>query len=122
MEDEAAAALDALQAKLEAAEKELSIWKSVFPDIAPEHVLPDRSLLEAEIARLKALLAEASEALAPFQKLGAMLEVDHQRMMKIDPTERDCIIYEPAGARSSRIVGAHIRSAAAIKEKIDGRT
>lgn len=36
--------------------EELSIWKSVFPDIAPSSVLPDRSLLEAEIERLRAAL------------------------------------------------------------------
>lgn len=30
--------------------EELEIWKSVFPDIAPERVLPDRSKLEARLA------------------------------------------------------------------------
>jgi hypothetical protein len=37
-------------------EADLSIWKSVFPDIAPENVLPDRSTLEAENARLREAL------------------------------------------------------------------
>jgi hypothetical protein len=32
---------------------DLDIWMSVFPDIAPENVLPDRSTLEAENARLR---------------------------------------------------------------------
>ena len=45
---------DALRKRLAAAEEELSIWKSVFPDIAPERVMPDHSLLHAEIKRLRA--------------------------------------------------------------------
>jgi hypothetical protein len=36
--------------------EDLDIWKSVFPDIAPENVLPDRSTLEAENARLREAL------------------------------------------------------------------
>jgi hypothetical protein len=45
---------DALRKRLAEAEEELSIWKSVFPDIAPERVMPDRSLLHAEIGKLRA--------------------------------------------------------------------
>ena len=37
-------------------EADLGIWMSVFPDIAPENVLPDRSTLEAENARLREAL------------------------------------------------------------------
>jgi hypothetical protein len=40
-------------------EEELSIWRSVFPDIAPERVLPDRRLLLDRIAELEAALATA---------------------------------------------------------------
>jgi hypothetical protein len=47
---------DALRKRLAQAEEELSIWKSVFPDIAPERVLPDRSLLHAEIKKLRAAM------------------------------------------------------------------
>ena len=43
------AALDALYA----AQQELATWKSVFPDIAPDSVLPDRSLLVAANAQLR---------------------------------------------------------------------
>jgi inorganic triphosphatase YgiF len=50
---------DALRKRLAQAEEELSIWKSVFPDIAPERVLPDRSLLHAEIEKLRAALQTA---------------------------------------------------------------
>lgn len=49
---------DALKAKLAEAQAEISVWKSVFPDIAPESVLPDRSLVEAENVALRARLAE----------------------------------------------------------------
>lgn len=38
-------------------EEELSIWRSVFPDIAPERVLPDRRLLLDRIAELEAALS-----------------------------------------------------------------
>lgn len=45
-----------LAAENEKLAEELSIWKSVFPDIAPERVLPDRSKIEAENDRLRAAL------------------------------------------------------------------
>lgn len=45
---------DALRKRLAEAEEELSIWRSVFPDIAPERVLPDRRLLLDRIAELEA--------------------------------------------------------------------
>lgn len=38
--------------------EELETWKSVFPDVAPERVLPDRSKLETRLAKLEAV-AEA---------------------------------------------------------------
>lgn len=47
--------------EIERLREELSIWKSVFPDIAPRSVLPDRSLLEAENARLRAALREIAK-------------------------------------------------------------
>ncbi len=50
---------DALRKRLAEAEEELSIWKSVFPDIAPERVMPDRSLLHAEIGKLREALKKA---------------------------------------------------------------
>jgi len=43
-----------LTAEVERLTEELDTWKSVFPDIAPASVLPDRSLLEAENERLQA--------------------------------------------------------------------
>lgn len=36
--------------------EELDTWKSVFPDIAPQNVMPDRSLVEQENERLRAAL------------------------------------------------------------------
>jgi CCR4-NOT transcriptional regulation complex NOT5 subunit len=49
---------EALRAEVERLREELDTWKSVFPDIAPASVLPDRSLLEAEVERLRAALEE----------------------------------------------------------------
>lgn len=49
---------DALRKRLAEAEEELSIWRSVFPDIAPERVLPDRRLLLNRIAELEAALRD----------------------------------------------------------------
>jgi FtsZ-binding cell division protein ZapB len=45
-----------LTAENERLREELDTWKSVFPDIAPASVLPDRSLLEADNARLRRAL------------------------------------------------------------------
>ena len=59
---EALAELAALRAERDELREELSIWKSVFPDIAPESVQPDRSKLEADLASLRALLVRAGEA------------------------------------------------------------
>ena len=55
-------ALIAAAKEAEELREELSIWKSVFPDIAPESVQPDRSKLEADLASLRALLVRAGEA------------------------------------------------------------
>lgn len=52
--------------QIAALREELSIWKSVFPDIAPESVLPDRSKLEAEIVTLRAAL---ERMVAEFEKM-----------------------------------------------------
>jgi|SanBayMetagenome_1026888.scaffolds.fasta_scaffold04503_8 ElaB/YqjD/DUF883 family membrane-anchored ribosome-binding protein len=49
--------------EIERLREELDTWKSVFPDIAPDRVLPDRSLLEAENERLRAALEAVDEAL-----------------------------------------------------------
>ena len=54
-------ALIAAAKEAEELREELSIWKSVFPDIAPESVQPDRSKLEADLASLRALLVRAGE-------------------------------------------------------------
>jgi len=60
---EAAALIRRLVAERDEAREELDIWRSVFPDIAPESVVPNRSLLEsraiaaeAEVERLRAAL------------------------------------------------------------------
>jgi hypothetical protein len=52
-----------LTAEVERLREDLDTWKSVFPDIAPASVLPDRSLLEAENERLRAALQRARAAL-----------------------------------------------------------
>lgn len=49
---------DALRKRLAEAEEELSIWRSVFPDIAPERVLPDRRLLLNRITKLETALRD----------------------------------------------------------------
>lgn len=43
--------LEAAQDRIAELEEELSIWKSVFPDVAPERVLPDRSKLENSLLK-----------------------------------------------------------------------
>lgn len=50
---------DALKKERDEAREELSTWRSVFPDIAPDSVLPDRSKVEARVAALTALLEKA---------------------------------------------------------------
>ena len=62
---EAAALIRRLVAERGEAREERDIWRSVFPDIAPASVVPDRSLLEsraiaaeAEVGRLRAVLSE----------------------------------------------------------------
>ena len=59
----AEAEVERLRAERDEALEERDIWRSVFPDIAPESVVPDRSLLEsrataaeAEVERLRAAL------------------------------------------------------------------
>ena len=49
---------------LDEAQEELSTWQSVFPDIAPASVLPDRSKLEAELLAMAEENARLREALA----------------------------------------------------------
>lgn len=48
-------ALPALIKRIREMEEEISTWCSVFPDIAPHNVLPDRSKLEARVKELEAL-------------------------------------------------------------------
>ena len=52
--------IDRLRKERDDLSGELSIWKSVFPDIAPRNVLPDRSNLEYELDRLRAENVELS--------------------------------------------------------------
>lgn len=54
---EANCAFDAI-AEIERLREENEIWKSVFPDIAPQSVLPDRSLLEKEIELFRCALED----------------------------------------------------------------
>lgn len=54
--EKAADTITALRPEVERLTGELSIWKSVFPDIAPERILPDRSKLEAEHSKFKEIL------------------------------------------------------------------
>jgi hypothetical protein len=49
--------------EIEKLREELSIWRHVYPDIAPEKVQPDRTLLLAEIELLKAELANCRKKL-----------------------------------------------------------
>jgi hypothetical protein len=65
-------------------ETDLDIWMSVFPDIAPENVLPDRSTLEAENARLR-------EAL---QRM--LLEFDFMIEANMIPDTRNDVIFVEA--------------------------
>lgn len=56
--------MDKAANEIEMLREELDTWKSVFPDIAPERVQPDRSLLEKDIAELRAALRSVVEAWA----------------------------------------------------------
>ena len=60
-----------LEAQLADAREELKIWQSVFPDIAPRDVLPDRSALEADLATAT---AENAILAADRDRLRAALE------------------------------------------------
>lgn len=64
----------ALRAERDEAREELSTWQSVFPDIAPDSVLPDRSKLEADLASARALLVTAGEAMEPVRKRAQFLD------------------------------------------------
>jgi uncharacterized membrane protein len=70
------AKIDNCQVSFEAADEierlrdELDTWMSVFPDIAPESVLPDRSNLEKEIERLREALRKIVERDAGVNKFG----------------------------------------------------
>jgi len=44
--------------------EELDTWKSVFPDLAPENVQPDRALVEAENATLRAEVERLTDFVA----------------------------------------------------------
>jgi esterase/lipase len=54
---------DVLLTEIDRLTEELSIWKSVFPDIAPQSVMPNRSLLEAELAAKDAEIERLRAAL-----------------------------------------------------------
>ena len=45
--------LENAQDRIAELEEELSIWKSVFPDVAPERVLPDRAKLEKHLLKVE---------------------------------------------------------------------
>lgn len=64
-----------LAAENAALKEEIEIWKSVFPDIAPENVLPDRAKLEAENARMREAL-EHSAAIVHDGGLAGLSKMD----------------------------------------------
>lgn len=70
--EQAAYAVERLERERDEALQEVEIWKSVFPDIAPDRVQRDRSLVEADLERVtkerdgavahkQALMQEADE-------------------------------------------------------------
>jgi archaellum component FlaC len=63
-------AIWAKDVEIERLRDELDTWMSVFPDIAPESVLPDRSNLEKEIERLREALRKIVERDAGVNKFG----------------------------------------------------
>lgn len=56
---------ETLKKERDQAREELSTWRSVFPDIAPDSLLPDRSKVEARVSALADLL-EKSRAVIGF--------------------------------------------------------
>lgn len=73
---------DALRKRLAEAEEELSIWRSVFPDIAPERVLPDRRLLLNRIAQLEAALKPLSCSCTGFCGVMGWLPADNDSCVR----------------------------------------
>jgi len=65
-----------LEEEIKRLQEELDIWKSVFPDIAPESVQPDRSLLEKEIERLREALAAVKECIEDKSYIDAEMIID----------------------------------------------
>ena len=61
-------------AERDEARKEIEIWKSVFPDIAPESVLPDRSKLESELKKAQ------EDATNYYAKIGELIEERDEAM------------------------------------------
>ena len=57
-----------LTAERDAALAEIEIWKSVFPDIAPDRVLPDRAQAEAEAFRAGAEAMREALRLAAIER------------------------------------------------------
>lgn len=91
--------VDRLTAELGKAEEELSTWQSVFPDIAPDRVLPDRSKLEAE------LLAEVRRLEADLQVIAFgwryVAEPDNS-LTKSDLTRDQLIEYARAALQETK--------------------
>jgi len=50
--------IELLRKERDGLREDIEIWKSVFPDIAPESVQPNRSLLEKEIKNLRETLMQ----------------------------------------------------------------
>lgn len=103
--------LDRRDAEIAALREELSIWKSVFPDIAPESVLPDRSKLEAEIVTLRAALSD--DGLGERGLPGAVMDV---LWPEFGGDHRDVDFWNEASLIVHMTI-RHIRDRAAIKQR-----
>jgi hypothetical protein len=66
---------------LDAALEEIATWHSVFPDIAPDRVLPNRSKLEAELDAAR----EELKALKRSQALDELVAISQEAGLYDDP-------------------------------------
>lgn len=83
---------ETLKKERDQAREELSTWRSVFPDIAPDSVLPDRSKVEARVAALTALLEKAARGLRPFARVADSYERDEDGRISSEVGVHCCVL------------------------------
>jgi len=105
--------IEKLRAENKQLREDLDTWKSVFPDVAPESVLPDRSKIEEENKKLRAKNKRLQAALEPFAKSANAFD----QLKHFKPEE--CFVYggqsRPDGNVGAITVGDLRRARAALE-------